>query len=142
MYIYSTRDDPLGPSDPKPTSVLPPNSPPTSSQPPATTEPDEPSPSAPEICQDAMDEEIERIVFEQMHGDGDDDEGAVDVDVDVGAGDYDDDDDDDESDTYGPSSDEFPSIPVILPRGRYAGICNVETVKDGKCPFRNDTYST
>lgn len=143
VYLYSTRDAPLGPSDSKSTNILPPNPPPTSSQPPPATEPDEASPSTLACDQDAIDDEIERIVYEQMHGDGNDD-----ADVDVEDYDIDNDNDSEEeeeeegSDVYGPSSDEFPSIPVILPRSRYAGICNVETVKDGEFAFRRNSYST
>lgn len=135
MYLYSTKDTPLGPSDsPELTSILPPNSPP-SSQPLVSTVSDEPEPPQEDqaISHDAMDDDIERILFEQL-----DEDGAMEED----SGDDDDDDDDENegSDTSGPSSDEFPSIPVVLPRSRYAGICNVETVKDGESPPR--TVST
>ena len=27
----------------------------------------------------------------------------------------------------------YPEIPVVLPRSRFTGACNVETVKDGQC---------
>ena len=45
--------------------------------------------------------------------------------------------DDDEED--GDSSDEgeplgdshYSDVPVVLPRSRYVGVCNVETIKDG-----------
>lgn len=33
-----------------------------------------------------------------------------------------------------PEPDEFARVPVIFPRARYAGACNVRTVKDGAYP--------
>ena len=40
-------------------------------------------------------------------------------------------DEDSESDTSH-SLRFYPGVPVVLPRGRFAGACNVETVKDGQ----------
>lgn len=54
--------------------------------------------------------------FEGLHRDGNDEDGYETI--------------DDSEDSAG--NDEFPTVPVILPRSRFAGICNRETVKDGK----------
>lgn len=40
--------------------------------------------------------------------------------------------DDQEQEQESPRYPEFyPNVPVVLPRNRFAGACNVETVKDG-----------
>lgn len=39
---------------------------------------------------------------------------------------------DDDDDEEGENERYYPNVPVIYPRARYAGACNVETVKDGE----------
>lgn len=45
------------------------------------------------------------------------------------------DEDEDEFDFFSPQHEDHPSVSVVLPRARYTGICNVETVKDGMSAF-------
>ena len=58
--------------------------------------------------------------------------------------DSEDNDDEPESDDDGRSKsadDMHPDAPVIYPRMRFSGHCNVETVKDGECYRMASTYA-
>lgn len=75
-----------------------------------------------------MEEDIERF----MTGDDDDDD---DMDADeIDRVEFDADEDEDEDEENGSSRELrfYPEVPVVLPRRRFAGACNVETVKDGE----------
>ena len=42
--------------------------------------------------------------------------------------------DEEEEDDFDGDDAHFPRVPVVLPRARYAGAGNIETVKDGEPP--------
>ncbi len=55
--------------------------------------------------------------------------------LDEGSDEEDDEDEDEQGDDGDDDSNEwkyFPQIPTVMPRTRFAGACNIETVKDGE----------
>ena len=81
-----------------------------------------------------MEEDIERILADSTSSGSPEEntpllDGAMDEDGD----DIDDDTADDEEDEGEESTGDqrYSDVPVVMPRARFAGVCNVETVKDG-----------
>lgn len=136
IYLYSTKDDPgttnMGMGE---SSVVPPNK----EQSPAPSRGRSHSPK-PESAQDqfdcniSMEDQLDCILSEamsspsvgeeaQLHGnetmDEEDSEAALDVE------------DEDERPIENHGDERYSSTPTILPRARFGGICNVETIKDG-----------
>ncbi|KAI0638189.1 WD40 repeat-like protein [Trametes polyzona] len=139
VYLYSTKDDPQ-PSSMKTTepSVLPPNKAQKRRQPPVEASSDSEMAIREEWSErDAlMDDDIERIraestpspAREQQRTEGE----ASDMDEDPDSREADSDSDEEkEEEEEEPRGDErFERVPTIMPRARFAGACNVETVKD------------
>lgn len=131
VYLYSTHDDTRTKS--KETAMLRPNK--KRRLPSPSKEPTTSSSSAPgsSISNTLMEEDIERFVDED---DGDSDEDADMDSEDCSRNEEDDEEEDDDSvDEHGTTRDFkfYPDVPVVMPRSRFAGHCNVETVKDGEC---------
>lgn len=71
-----------------------------------------------------MEQDIERFASTSASTSSDVDE--TDPDARGSDDDFDDESEDDEDDEH-----YFPNIPVVMPRKKFTGACNVETVKDG-----------
>ena len=142
VYLYSTRDAPLEPSEAssQQTHILPPNLPPTSGHSQnASGSVDDSTQSNRVALNDLMEEDIEQLLCEDWQDTHDESSSPVveyEEDEEIPVVDDDDDDiDDASSERFGPSNDEYPNISVVLPRTRFGGVCNVETVKDGEPSF-------
>jgi WD repeat-containing protein 42A len=132
VYLFSTRDDPHS-EEQAMASILPPNDERREGQASGGTAagdvPAETNPTAEE-------EELE------AEGDDDDDSGMAwehsdeSLDIDIG------------DNPRGGDSACHPKVPVVYPRRRYAGACNVQTIKDGEPlasfldPERRHTWKT
>jgi hypothetical protein len=123
VFLFSTLDDAeTVPTDQS--SVLPPNKDAGTIKHPVTTAMTETKVADPlEIVDDGMDHSIwseaeqimdeESDLFDEDDGEGEDDDDSGD------GGEY-------------PNSDHHSAVPVVFPRSRFTGHCNVETVKDGQ----------
>lgn len=140
IYLYSTRDDPEPTSiASRESSILPPNkrrkhrqdSPGSGSI--ATTPHNELTEE--EADRDAMmEEDIERISAESSPSPSrerlDD---LMNVDDEDDRPEDGDEEEEYEEDEESQGDQRYKEVPIIMPRSRYDGVCNVETVKDGKC---------
>lgn len=72
-----------------------------------------------------MDEDIERIQTEETTDSDDPDSRNYSDDSDA--------EEDDEATSEATGDECYSGMPTIMPRLRFAGACNVETVKDGAC---------
>ncbi|KAM5540516.1 hypothetical protein V8D89_005974 [Ganoderma adspersum] len=140
IYLYSTKDDPgttnmaIGES-----SLVSPNK--EQSPAPSRGRPHSPKPESTQDqfdCDISMEDQLDRILSEAMSSpsvgeearllgnetvDEEDPEAALDVeDEDIV--------DEDERPIENHGDERYSSIPTILPRARFGGICNVETIKD------------
>ncbi|KAG8218871.1 WD40 repeat-like protein [Butyriboletus roseoflavus] len=128
VYIYSTRDEPGESSTDRNSSILPPNSErggESLAESPSKTHND-----------DGRDGEEAQGILENLQEDEETEMEAEDL--------FDDSEDNDDVLADGPESDDdqrvlstadmHPDAPVVYPRMRFYGHCNVETVKDGECP--------
>ncbi|EKM59510.1 uncharacterized protein PHACADRAFT_157899 [Phanerochaete carnosa HHB-10118-sp] len=127
VYLYSTQDDPQ--SKCKEKAMLRPEKRvrlSTSPQEPTASQANAPGSSTPDIL---MEQDIDRFLDED-HADYEQD-GAIEVEDRSLTLDSDAEDDDDVSES-GTTRDLmfYPDVPVVMPRSRFAGHCNVETVKD------------
>lgn len=125
VYLYSTLDSPQDQAR-SPPAVLPPNR--RSRTPSSADTSEDRSPmTGTSVTNDMMEADIDRYLDEEdrqgaIEG-GEDDENTTDNE-----------DADDEGDDENDSTTQkfHPNVPLVYPRGRYIGACNVETVKDGK----------
>lgn len=130
VYMYSTRDEPGARSTDRTSSILPPNSvrgKQTVAELPSKTH-----------NIDSREYEEAQGILENLE---EDEEAGMDVDDFFG-----DSEDNDDVLLDGPESDDdgriasttdmHPDAPVIYPRMRFSGHCNIETVKDGECPWK------
>ena len=89
-----------------------------------------------------MDEDIERFLTDEDSSSGVDSAFAEeqeqllnDAAEDIDTRDYEDaeaTDSEDDDEALHESRHSYSSVPIVMPRSRYAGICNVETIKDGE----------
>ncbi|KAI3612177.1 wd repeat-containing protein [Moniliophthora roreri] len=122
VYLYSTMDEPED-EKPRQGSVLPSNSKATSKR------------RSPPVGEEGTeDEDTEMIVSENKDNDDKEEEEEEEDD--------DDDEDYEDEDQYNPRTSEafHPWVPVILPRMRYAGARNIDTVKDVNFLGPSDEY--
>ena len=127
VYLYSTKDEVKEPKEKTESSIIRPNKKARRSR--------SRSPSASgssrvlgsSIADNIMEEDIEHFASEAEAMDEDDiySEGRGDD------GDDERDEGDEDEEEY--ESRYFPDVPVVMPRAKFKGACNVETVKDGEC---------
>lgn len=124
VYLYSTLDSPQDQAR-SPLAVLPPNRRSRTRSPSADTSEDRSPMTGTSVTNDMMEADIDRYLDEEdrqgaIEG-GEDDENTTDNE-----------DADDEGDDENDSTTQkfYPNVPLVYPRGRYIGACNVETVKD------------
>lgn len=125
VYLYSTLDSPQDHAR-SPPAVLPPN---RRSRTPssADTSEDRSSMTGTSVTNDMMEADIDRYLDEEdrqgvIEG-GEDEQNTTD---------NEDADDEGDDETDSTTQKFYPNVPLVYPRGRYIGACNVETVKDGK----------
>lgn len=152
VYLYSTRDDPeptcMGSRE---SSLIPPNK--KRQKLSEDVDGSDTAETDTEMTQERadrdarMEEDIERMLAEDspsprarrelrplLSDDMDED------DPDVREPDEDDEDDEDEDSSHG--DERYAKVPTIMPRSRFEGICNVETVKDGMCYALDPSYES
>ncbi|KAJ3553208.1 hypothetical protein NM688_g3741 [Phlebia brevispora] len=122
VYLYSTKDDTREPGSESRAATLPPN------KKPKVQSPEESSSSrvaGTSISDALMEEDIERILgASESAPSSAEDTDDVDPDFREEEEEREGEDDEEDEERY------FPNVPVILPRKKYIGACNVETVKD------------
>ncbi|GJE84849.1 WD40 repeat-like protein [Phanerochaete sordida] len=129
VYLYSTQDD--AELKPKDETLLRPNKRMRPSTPPREASISEPSGSSiagSSISDAMMEEDIDRFLDEAVEVEEDDE-----IQVESRSLHFDSDGDEDEDDEDGGTTRDlifYPDVPVVMPRRRFAGQCNVETVKD------------
>ncbi|KAL6299681.1 WD40 repeat-like protein [Sparassis latifolia] len=124
VYLYSTRDEPRSSSKSGHDSIVSPNTNANPAQNPSTIIGERHEAVLGPDTDVRMEEDIEQLLTEHglipdapsspLTGPGEDQEDGS----------------DDEDDVAYPADEVFSNVPIILPRARFAGACNVETVKD------------
>lgn len=132
VYLYSTKDEAKEPKPTLETSVLRPNKKARSRSPVDSLE----GLLGSSIADELMEEDIARFSAADTAAGSSHTE---DEDVEIGlqeevAHEHDEQEGDEEEDEEEDEAKYFPAVPVVMPRRKYSGACNVETVKDGVLP--------
>ncbi|KAI0340937.1 WD40 repeat-like protein [Trametopsis cervina] len=123
IYLYSTRDDPTEPAE-RNSARLPSSS--RSSD--GRAVPSNAAGSS--ISDDLMEADIERFLGSDIDGESEPQEPEEWFELDGERSEVEDDDDESEYALHETVDEHLPRVPVVHPRARYAGACNVDTVKD------------
>ncbi|KIP04882.1 hypothetical protein PHLGIDRAFT_108939 [Phlebiopsis gigantea 11061_1 CR5-6] len=132
-YLYSTQDH-AQPTTPKQSAVLPSNKRQKTQSPPSSPIMGSSGTIGSSISDSVMEDDIER------YKDVNDDEGASDSSEDEDLNNDVTENDEDRDLETAQELRFYPDVPVVLPRGRFAGACNVETVKDVNFLGPNDEF--
>ena len=124
VYLFSTRDEPQG-DEPATTAIVPPNGEAQRTE------------SSGGTAAGGMHREIDAAIGEDHEGESEDD----DEDEDSRMA-WEDSEDNETDKSHGGESSWHPKVPIVHPRRRYAGACNVQTVKDGEPRHLHQRKST
>jgi hypothetical protein len=124
IYLYSTMDEPEAWPPPQESSILPPK--------PKESSPQESTRASPKIKENIHEGSTTATPEPDIRVSDDEEAMAVDESEDGDATPDRADSPEPDVDSERPEQRVHSSVPVIMPRSRYTGICNIRTVKDGE----------